>query len=132
MARVTSKRIETIDLQGEGSFIVVKPVGWKTAKKINEFLIMGNVEVRADMSDPEKKKHIEEETALTEQVLFSSIVEWNWADENGTALPIPRTTDDLDLLTVEEVQFLLSSVTGKNGDLKKLESGPSTTSGLEA
>lgn len=132
MTRVTSKRIETKDLQGEGSFIVVKTVGWKTAKRINEFLIMGNVELRADMTNEQKKKHVDEETALTEQILFSSIVDWNWADENNNALPIPRTTDDLDLLTVEEVQFLLSSVTGKNGDLKNSESGSSTTSGLEA
>lgn len=131
MTRVTSKRIETTNLQGEGSFIIVKTVGWKTAKKINEFLSIGNVMSRADMTNEQKKKHVDEETALTEQILFSCIVDWNWADETGVPLPIPMNTEDLDLLTVDEVQFLLSSVTGKNGDLKNSESGSLTTSGSE-
>lgn len=135
MPRVATKRIETIDLQGEGSYLIIKSVDWATAKKINGFLSIGNVKERADMTPEQKKKHLEAETELTERCLFTSIVFWNWADEDNNPLPVPRKTEDLDRLTNEEVQFLIEAVTGRNkpkeNDLKNSESGSSTTSGLE-
>lgn len=131
MPRVTSKRIDTTSLQGEDSYIVIRPVSWKTAKQARAFLAIGDVSLRTDMTNQQKVDHMAQESALTEECLFTSVVEWNWADESGKPLPVPRKTEDLDLLTSEEVQFLLSVSTGASvsTDLKNSESGPSITSG---
>jgi hypothetical protein len=124
MARITSKKVDTKDLQGEGSFVEYKPVSWKTAKAARYFLSVGDVTNRIDMSDAEKQRHTEEETKLTEECLFGSIIAWNWADENNKPLPVPRTVEDLDLLTSEEVNFLLSLTTqAPQADLKNSGSG---------
>lgn len=124
MARVTSKKVDTKDLQGEGSFVEYKPVSWKTAKQARMFLAIGDVSNRVDMTDEQKQRHMEQETALTEECLFGSIVAWNWADENNNPLPIPRKAEDLDLLTGEEVNFLLSLTTqAPQADLKNSVSG---------
>lgn len=113
MARVTSKRIETPELQGEGSYIIVRPLEWKITKLAREFLAIGDVSVRTDMTDEQKIAHIKEETRLTEMCLFGSILEWNWSDEEGRPLPLPRTPEDLDALTNDEVSFLTNCALGK-------------------
>ncbi len=132
MPRVTSKRIDTKDLQGEGSFIVVRKVGWKQAKEVNKYLGVGDVSLRDDMTSEEKEKHINEEVRMTEDVLCNAVVEWNWSDEAGNPLPVPRSTADLDLLLAEEVAFILDAALGKSeSDSKNSGSGSSTTSGSE-
>lgn len=112
MARVSTKKIECTALQGEGSFVTVKPVSYKVAKEAGRFLAIGDVSARADMSEADKLAHTKREQELTESLIFGSIIEWNWSDETGKALPIPRTVEDLDLLTADEVAFLVSAIVG--------------------
>ena len=119
MTRVTSKRIETTNLQGEGSFIVVKPVSYSTAKKARAFLF-----VEGGNTTEEKQGLADEQTQFTEKMIFESVVSWNWTDDENNPLPIPRKTEDLDALTVEEVNFIVQSITGMTGTQEKnLESG---------
>ena len=112
MARISSKKIETPDLQGEGSYITVKPVSYKVTKEAGRFLAMGDVSQRDDMTAAEKLAHTKREQELTEQLIFGSIIDWSWADDEGTPLPLPRAADDLDLLTADEVAFLVSAIVG--------------------
>jgi hypothetical protein len=119
MTRVTSKRIETKDLQGEGSYIVVKPVSYSTAKKARAFVL----NVPGD-NQKARSKQAEDEIQFTEKMIFESIVEWNWTGDDDQPLPIPRKTEDLDALTVEEVNFIVQSITGMTGtQAKNSESG---------
>jgi hypothetical protein len=128
--RVTSKRIESKSLQGEGSYIIIKRVGWKQAKDVNKYLGVGDVSLRADMTSEEKAKHIDKEVALTEDILCNAVVEWNWTDDQGNPLPVPRKPADLDLLLAEEVQFILDAALDRLEEPKKnSETGSSTTSG---
>ncbi len=112
MARISSKKIETPDLQGEGSYITIKPIAYKVAKEAGRFLALGDVSLRTDMTADEKVAHTTREQELTEQLIFGSIIDWNWSDEAGTPLPLPKSADDLDLLTSDEVAFLVSAIVG--------------------
>lgn len=130
MPRITSKRIETTDLQGEGSFVVIRKMSYGDTKQSMKFLAFGDVEQREDMTPEDKLKKMNEEAAFTESILFNGVVEWNWSDENGNALPVPRKTEDVDKLTMEEVSFLVEALTTTpESQAKNSESGSSTTSG---
>ncbi len=117
MTRVTSKRIETPSVQGEGSFIVVKPVSYSMAKKARSYI----ANKQAVAKDQEKV--VEEETKFTEDMIFSSLVNWNWTDDAGEPLPLPRKSEDLDLLTMEEVDLIVKSITGMQVQEKNSVSG---------
>lgn len=41
----------------------------------------------------------------------AQIVEWNWTDDDGQALPLPKSGADLEQLLSEETAFLLNSAT---------------------
>jgi hypothetical protein len=120
MARIASKRIDTTDLQGEGSYILLKPVSYKVAKEARYFMIVGDVKGRVDMTDDQKDAHMKRESELTEEMIFNSVIGWNWQDENGVDLPLPRKSEDLDLLTADEVGFIVTSITsmGQGNDAK--------------
>lgn len=112
MPRVTGKRIDSKEFQGEGSFVVLRPLPWKAAKEARKFIAVGNVSSRTDISDEEKEQRIEAESNFTEDMIFRSVVEWNWTDDNGAPLPVPRKQEDLELLTMDEVSFLVESIIG--------------------
>lgn len=130
MPRVTSKKIETKDLQGEGSYVVLRKMSYGDTKQSMKFLALGDVSQREDMSSEEKLSKMNEEAAFTESMIFNGVVEWNWSDENGNALPVPRKAEDLDKLTMEEVSFLVTALTTiPESVAKNSESGSSTISG---
>lgn len=112
MPRVTSYRVPTTDLQGENSYVVFRRLGWKTAREVNKYLVIGNVQTRSDLTVDEIEKRIAEEERLTSECVLNGILEWNWQDENGTPIPIPTKMEDLDALTADEVTFLIMHATG--------------------
>lgn len=117
MTRVTSKRIETPSVQGEGSFIVVKPVSYSMRKKARSYI--SNKQVVAK----DQGNVFDEELKLTEEMIFTSVVEWNWTDDAGEPLPLPRKSEDLDLLTIDEVDLIVKSITGMQVQEKNSVSG---------
>ena len=117
--RVTSRRIETLELQGEGSFIVLRMMPYGIAKQARQFVGIGDVKNRTDMTLEQKQEWIAKETALTEKLIFGSIVDWNWVGDDDQPLPIPKTGDDLERLTSEEVLFILNHVQGLGKEAQK-------------
>lgn len=112
MPRVTSRRIETPELQGEGSFVLFRKLSWGTAKKARRFMMIGDVRARADLTVEEIDKMLAEEAALTIDLVANGVLLWNWQDENGQPLHPPKSTEDLDLLTTDEVTFIVSCCSG--------------------
>lgn len=74
-----NKRVDCKAVQGDGSYMVIKPLTFgERAGGVNT-------------------------NALMERVL-----EWNWTDWDGEALPLPHDDDSRQLLTDTELEFILA------------------------
>ena len=123
--RVTIHQIPTPDLQGDDSYIQVKPLPYSVARQIRKF---DDPTRRAELSAAERDAWNAEEIQLTEQMIFESLVGWNWGDDEGNTLPLPRSRDDLDKLTSNEVLFIVLAITGRTpAEAKNSTGGSSTT-----
>lgn len=89
------KRVDSSEVQGEGSYVVLKPPRWGDIKQLRKL----------SDDDPES-------VATAEKVIADAVVEWNWADDAGQPLPLPSATPDvLDDLWATEVTWLLKALT---------------------
>jgi len=113
MPRVTSRRVETPELQGEGSFVVFRKLSHGAVKEVRRFMVIGDVKERKDLTVEQIDEMIAKEEMLTLELVSNGIAEWNWQDENGNPLPIPKTTEDLDKMTDEEVQYIVMGCIGQ-------------------
>lgn len=89
--RQATRRVPSESVQGEGSFVVFAKMKWGEAKKI-----------RAQAKDPEV-----DETEFMQDCLVKYIKDWDWVDDDGNRLPVPK--DDpgvIDELTAQEIKFL--------------------------
>jgi hypothetical protein len=86
-----TRRIDSAQVQGEGSFVILRNL---TVGEASDFIrtASGNaVEVRAAF-------------------LAGKVVEWNWVDGDGNPLPQPTDESVLRLLTLEEQMFLVQNL----------------------
>ena len=113
MPRVTSRRVETPELQGEGSFVVFRKLSHGAVKEVRRFMVIGDVKERKDLTVEQIDEMIAKEEKLTLDLISNGVMEWNWQDENGNPLPIPKTTEDLDKMTDEEVQYIVMGCIGQ-------------------
>ena len=93
--RQNVRKTMTPNLQGPGSFVEFKRFTYGESKAIRE--------AAAAHADDE---NWQQEESL--RVLAEHLIAWNWVDDDGNALPLPK--DDpavLDQLTDEEVKFLI-------------------------
>jgi len=94
MPRLTqTRRIQTDAVQGEGSYVDA------TSPKVGE--------IRRVQRAPKG-----EDYEITLELLVRHIIGWNWEDESGNALPLPK--DDpavIDELTNDELVYLLRELT---------------------
>lgn len=99
MRQVKQERISTVEVQGEGSFVVVRPPKWGLLRKAQQ----------------QAKAEDKGEAGVTfaEDLLKSTVVEWNWTDDQGNQLPIPREVPEvIDDLDSDEVAFLVEKISG--------------------
>lgn len=113
MPRVTSRRVETPELQGEGSFVVFRKLSHGAVKEVRRFMVIGDVKERKDLTVEQIDEMIAKEEILTLELVSNGIAEWNWQDDAGNPLPIPKTTEDLDKMTDEEVQYIVMGCIGQ-------------------
>lgn len=91
-------KVTSEDVQGEGSFVVLKAITYGEGKRLRKAL--------KDMDDDEKQ-------AENDKLLVAHVHEWNWVDDEDEALP--QLKDDpavLDLLTAQEVNFIGEALKG--------------------
>lgn len=88
-----SRRVDSPELQGEGSYVVI------TSPKVRE--------IRRVQNAPRGEDY---EASLA--LLENHIVDWNWEDEEGKPLALPKDNPAiLDELTNDEMIYLLKVLT---------------------
>lgn len=102
-------KIETDEVQGPGSYVVIASVPYGVFRQ-----------VRLETEATDTPSPVQEE-ALARTLLSHGVKEWNWTDENGSPLRLPKDAESLDYLTTAEVMFLAEAVAkqgqqGKNED----------------
>jgi len=91
-----NRRIDSSKVQGEGSYVIIAS---PTFGELRELSIPVDLEKRSQ----------EEQFDFSKQMLSLSIVEWNWVDDEGNPLALPK--DDISTLEnmpFQELTFLIS------------------------
>lgn len=110
--RQNVKTIDSSAVQGEGSYVVIKRMTY------------GEARAARDLARRAEKDKDEDAVADAGQDMIANhLMTWNWVDDEGNPLPLPR--DDrgvFDRLTDEEVLFLGQALNGTADAQKKLSS----------
>lgn len=101
---------DSTEVQGEGSWIKVRMIthGQRKAYVARYGDIIGK---NANDIPAEQRAEFQ---AANDALLVQSVVGWDWIDDNGDALPLPK--DDpgvLDLLTETEAAFIAQAMQGE-------------------
>ena len=80
------------EVQGEGSFVVLRRQ------------TLGETIRHAALVDAGKVPD------ASRDAILACVIDWNWVDDQGRPLPLPSKGLDLDLLTDEEVSFLVTKI----------------------
>jgi len=92
-ARFTSEAV-----QGDGSYVILSKFTVKEAK---------------DLYANTRQEGSDQIMDIGFATLISHVIEWNWVDDSGQPLPMPRDKPEiLDSLTTDEVNFLAECLTG--------------------
>jgi len=88
-------RFDSPTAQGEGSFVAFNRPTWQAVRSLT---VTGAGGAAAQG---------EAIVVDLEQFLCTSLAEWNWQDDDGQPLPLPKTSAELQALAAEEITFLL-------------------------
>lgn len=103
--RRSTYRVSSEEVQGEGSFVVLRAVPYKVAREA--------LSLRGDSAGVS----LVEAEQYVRSLIASSIVEWDWVDDDDNLLPVPEG-DNLDSLLSLEVKFLTEELLGTLGGTK--------------
>jgi len=113
--RKGARRIETTDLQGEGSYVIVRTLTYGQRRVARGMFLRANggqlPTKREDLDIKIDERYLQDNDDFTAQLLTQNVIEWNWVDEKGGPLPLPM--DDpaiIDGMTDEEVGFLVRMI----------------------
>jgi hypothetical protein len=92
-------RADAATVQGEGAYVVLRKASWGQTQKLQQ-------------AKPE------ESVGLIPEVLAECVAEWNWVDEAGAPLPLPKQAG-IAALSVDEVSFLVTALVATNPEAAK-------------
>lgn len=103
MRQVTTKRFDSADVQGPGSYVVLRRPNWKAMRgALGAFQAAGG---EANAS--------EAGLMMMDALLPEMIVEWNWVDEAGEPLALPAEDPTaIDELEPTEAIWLVQAASG--------------------
>lgn len=105
-------RVETPEVMGEGSFVMLRSLEWGSNKELQKGLADANGGVlprsEADISSI-TANFIEANDALTRKLICESVLKWNWVDDDGQELPLPQD-GGIDKLSMREIAFLMQTL----------------------
>lgn len=84
-------RIPSDAVQGAGTWVDLRPLTW------------GETKVSVHEAD-------------VEPLIMARVTAWNWADSDGSPLPLPHTPEVVDALTVDEIRWLALAIIGNVKD----------------
>lgn len=98
--------VKSEEVMGEGSYVKIRSMVYGAAKRLR-------VQIKS-MEDEEK-------IAANDKVIIDHVVEWNWVDDNGEPLPLPKDDPAVldEVLSSREVQFLGHAISGDSDEPKK-------------
>ena len=99
MAERVIKKVDSDEVQGAGSFVRMRSIPYGRIKQ-------------ARQKDAEGAD-VEAQEAFMQEIIKDAVVEWDWVNDAGEALPIPSGGLNFDELTTDEFSFLVSVITGK-------------------
>jgi hypothetical protein len=109
--RQNTLRLETPQLQGDGSFVTLRRLSWERQQEAQRLLAEGNGGTLprdgAEMSVTAEFLRTNE--AWTREILAESVINWNWVDDAGQPMPLP-VDGGIPLLSLDEVLFLLRTL----------------------
>lgn len=106
--RKSVKKHDASEVQGEGAFVVTTAVKVKEIREIRRL-------AKTDDFD-------EFEGGVS--MLAKHIIDWNFVDDEGKPLPVPKDRPEVvDELTNEESEFLAELLMGEQGKSKNSNSG---------
>ncbi len=96
--RQDTHRHDSKDVQGEGSYVVVRDM---TVAELLAYL--ERTAIQESRPDTEVGKTFEENAASAVKL----VVDWNWVDDQGQPLPLPSAAPEvLRMLTGPELRFI--------------------------
>lgn len=93
-------RIDSSEVQGDGSFVIVRSPSWGLLRKAQKMTNSGADAATVGIE-------------FAEELVRETVLDWNWTDDADQ--PLPKPADDkavIERLTAEEVSFLIEKVTG--------------------
>lgn len=103
--RTSCIKIKTDEIQGEGSWVIVRRLSIKETRAFRDKMSEAGDEYNA----------FEAGVAVMKQ----NVVEWNWVDDDGNPLPNPKDDPEvIELLTDDEVAVLGKAIRGDEDELK--------------
>lgn len=109
--RQSVKKINSDEVQGEGSYIVITSPKVKEMDKHRKELKPAYEKMQKlnDSNDTESLEYLE----LSEQIetagrdlIIRFVKEWNWVDDDENPLPPPHEEGVLNMLTLQELKWL--------------------------
>lgn len=97
--RMNTLRADATAVQGEGAYVVLRKANWGQTQKLQQ-------------AKPE------ENVGLIPEVLAECVTEWNWVDEAGAPLSLPKEAG-IAALSVDEVAFLVTALVKTNPEAAK-------------
>ena len=96
---------------------------YEAAQDNNDLVETASLNVRIKEINGEIEALTEEQEQQNLALLANHIVDWNWQDDDGNLLPLPKADASvLDELTIEEIQFLGELLNPGSERRKKLTS----------
>ena len=93
------QRIDSAEVQGEGSYVIVQNLNLEQAKGLYGSAKSANRDSEDEM------------LTLGIQILKDLIIEWNWVDDDDNPLPQPKEHPEvLDTLPYQEATFLVTAL----------------------
>ena len=90
--RPTTIKVDASSVQGEGAYIIFKRLTWGERRDyLKKYIALETPEERSKSSL---------------QFLLDHLVDWNWVDEKGDPLPLPKNAKGEAALYEEEGNFL--------------------------
>ena len=117
--RRTVRKVETPELQGEGSYVVITAVKVKEIRKTRKLSLESEVKQQAydkALAADEKPEEFEAFDGFASglEMIQQHVKDWNWVDDNDVPLPQLKTNPEVvDELSTEEVTFLANLLTGE-------------------
>ncbi len=101
--RRAQRRINSDEVQGKGSWVLVSALTVKEARTMRKQAEDENFDSFGSGLD----------------LVKAHVLDWNWVDDEDESMPSPRTEPDIvDELTIEEAEFLANALLGEDAETK--------------